>query len=62
MLAGRPEVAACVAETLAKYLFGQDRRTAWPAPARNDFVDGKIGFLELAAQLAGAPHFSERRP
>jgi hypothetical protein len=60
LLAGRADVAACVAETLTKYLTGQNQNCL-AGQARNDFVDGKIGFLELAAQLAGAPHFSERR-
>jgi hypothetical protein len=60
VLAGRPEVAACTAETLVKYLFSQDRDCLAGA-ARNDFVDGKIGFHELAARIAGEPHFSERR-
>jgi hypothetical protein len=59
-LAGRPDVAACTAETLVKYLFAQDR-DCLAADARNDFADGKIGFLELAAQVAGAPGFSQRR-
>ncbi len=60
LLAGRPDVAACVAETMTKYLTGQNQNCV-AGQARNDFVDGKIGFLELAAQVAGAPHFSERR-
>jgi hypothetical protein len=60
LLAGRPEVAACVAETLTKYLSGQSQNCV-AGPARNDFVDGKIGFLDFAARLAGAPHFSQRR-
>jgi hypothetical protein len=60
VLAGRPEVAACTAETLVKYLFAQDRDCLAGA-ARNEFVDGKIGFHELAARIAGEPHFSERR-
>jgi hypothetical protein len=59
-LAARPDVAACTAETLVKYLFAQDR-DCLAADARNDFTAGKIGFLELAAQVAGAPHFSQRR-
>jgi hypothetical protein len=60
LLAGRPEVAACAAETLTKYLSGQTENCV-AADGRNDFVAGKIGFLDLAAQLAAAPHFSERR-
>jgi hypothetical protein len=59
-LAGRPEVAACTGETLVKFLFAQDR-DCLAGQARNDFVDGKIGFLELGAQVAGAPQFSQRR-
>ncbi len=60
VLAARPEVGACAAETLVKYLMAQDR-DCLAADARNDFVAGKIGFLDLAAGVAGAPHFSERR-
>jgi hypothetical protein len=60
VLAARPEVAACAAETFVKYLFAQER-DCLAGDARNEFVDGKIGFLELAARIAGAPHFSERR-
>jgi hypothetical protein len=60
LLAGRPEVAACVAETLARYLSGQNQNCV-AGQARNDFVDGKIGFLDFAARLAGAPHFWQRR-
>jgi hypothetical protein len=59
-LAARPDVAACAGETLVKFLFAQDR-DCLAGDARNDFVDGKIGFLELAAQVAGAPQFSQRR-
>jgi hypothetical protein len=60
LLAGRPDVAACVAETLTKYLSGQNQHCV-AGEARNEFVEGKIGFYELAARLAGAPHFSQRR-
>jgi hypothetical protein len=60
LLAGRPEVGACVAETLSKYLSGQNQNCV-AGQARDAFVDGKIGLLELAARLAGAPHFSSRR-
>lgn len=59
-LAARPEVAACTAETLVKYLFGLDR-DCLAATARNDFTDGKIGYLDLAARAAAAPHFWQRR-
>jgi GNAT superfamily N-acetyltransferase len=59
-LAARADVAACAGETLVKFLFAQDR-DCLAGDARNDFVDGKIGFLELAAQVAGAPQFSQRR-
>ena len=61
LLASRPEVAACVAETLAKYLTAQSQNCV-AGEARNEFSDGKIGFLDFAARLAGSPHFSERRP
>ena len=60
VLAGRPEVAACAAETLVKYLFAQNR-DCLAGTSRDEFVDGKIGFLDLAARIAGEPHFSERR-
>jgi hypothetical protein len=60
ILAGRPDVAACAGETMLKFLFAQDR-DCLAGQAHNDFVDGKIGFAELAAQIAAAPHFSERR-
>ncbi|HEY0708715.1 MAG TPA: DUF1592 domain-containing protein [Polyangia bacterium] len=60
LLAGRPEVTACVAETLAKYLTSQSQSCV-AGESRNDFVDGKIGLLDYAARLAGAPHFSQRR-
>ena len=60
VLAARPDVAACAGETLVKFLFAQSR-DCLAGDARNDFVDGKIGFLELAARVAGAPQFAQRR-
>jgi Protein of unknown function (DUF1592)/Protein of unknown function (DUF1588)/Protein of unknown function (DUF1595)/Protein of unknown function (DUF1587) len=60
VLARRPEVAACVGDTLAGYLLSQAGDCLTDA-SRADFIAGKIGFLELAARLAGAPHFSDRK-
>ena len=60
ILAARPEVAGCIADTMVKYLLAQAGDCLGDG-SRNDFVAGKLGFLDLAAGIAAAPHFTDRQ-
>jgi hypothetical protein len=59
-LAERPDVAGCIADTMVKYLLAQAGDCLGDG-SRAGFVAGTIGFLDLAAGIAAAPHFTERQ-
>ena len=56
ILAGRPEVAACVVETSSKYLTSQNQNCV-AGEARNEFVEGKIGFWNSCPDWPQLPIF-----
>jgi hypothetical protein len=60
-LADAPEVIDCVSGLLVQYAFGGAGGASCVAEeARASWRDGTTGFVETLAQLAAAPHFSQR--
>jgi len=61
-LAGLPEVTDCVSGLLAAYVFaGGGGKSCLAEEARTGLASGQYGLAEYVAQLAAAPHFTERQ-
>lgn len=61
-LAAQPEVTDCVSGLAASYVFGGAGGTSCLAEqARTDLADSEYGLAEYVAQLAAAPHFTQRQ-
>ena len=61
-LAGLPQVTDCVSGLLAAYVFaGGGGKSCLAEEARAGLAAGQYGLAEYVAQLAAAPHFTERR-
>jgi hypothetical protein len=59
-LAEEPLVHECMSGYLATYAFGEEISCSAESQ-RGDFIDGKIGFVDYLASLAGEPHFTLRK-
>jgi hypothetical protein len=61
-LAGLPEVTDCVSGLLSLYVFAGGGGTSCLAEeARSGLAAGQYGLAEYVAQLAAAPHFTQRK-
>jgi hypothetical protein len=59
-LVEQPLVHECVSSYMTTYAFGEQLECSGES-RRADFIDGKIGFIDYLASLAGEPHFTQRK-
>lgn len=59
-LVEQPLVHECVSSYMTTYAFGEQLDCSGES-RRADFIDGKIGFIDYLASLAGEPHFTQRK-
>jgi hypothetical protein len=58
-LVEQPLVHECVSSYMTTYAFGEQLDCSGES-RRADFINGKIGFIDYLASLAGEPHFTQR--
>jgi len=58
-LVEQPLVHQCVSSYMTTYAFGEQLDCSGES-RRADFINGKIGFIDYLASLAGEPHFTQR--